>query len=148
MKSKKGFALPMVITVMFLVLIISALMLTIVLNTNGISRYTKILFDRHTEATKIKQDFIKNGQVDGEYTLNYNIFKNSAYVDEYIGNTQDIKAIVIKNSNDTEIISVMVYNFDEDELISNQNSNFYITTKQIDNINYYFFADIVKYKEV
>ena len=148
MKLKRGFALPSVVVVMFIVVTMSTLMLTLVSIVHSNVEYNRVLFSRQNQIEKIKKDFIDNGTIDNLYDLKYEIFENSNDVNEILNNEKDIKAITISLKNSQDFLAVVVYNFDDNKMISNQNSNFYITIKNIQDKNYYFFADIIKFKEV
>jgi hypothetical protein len=142
---KKGVAILSALVLMTVVIIISGLLFAINTSSNLKNRKQKYNIEKYITTTKIFNDFIDNGQIDGEYTFDIEI------IDNFHNAKEGIQAIVVKKINATSTIDLYyycIYDFDNKTVLAEQSGNFYLTTQNIDNVDYYFLADLIKYKEV
>ena len=140
MKSKKrGVALLSVIVMMSVVVCFSLLIYTLIISSNVANIYEKTISKKIILTNKIFDDFVDNGVIDNEYEIAVKVFSEN----------ENLKAVVAKNENsdDTNLYFLAVYDFENNKIIARQSDNFYITIKQYEGRNYYYLADVVRYKE-
>lgn len=142
---KKGVAILSAIILMTIVISISGLLFALITSSNLKNKIQKNRFEKYMITQKIFSDFVDNGIIDGEYNLNIELLDNSNDTKTGI---QGVVAKLINSNFKTDLYYYCVYDFDNNKILAEQSDNFYITIKTIDNVNYYYLADLIRYKEV
>lgn len=137
---KKGVALLSVIVMMSIVVLFSLLIYSLIIGSSMANTYQKLQTNKLTLTNKIYEDFVDNGAIDGEYELET----------EVVDGDGQVKALIVKkkNADDLNLYFLAVYDFEDQRVIAKQNSNFQITKKDFEGKEFYYLADVVKYKEV
>lgn len=138
---KKGVALMSALILMVVIISFSGMFFAIVQSLNLSNRLQQNKTQKLATYYKIRQDFLDDQVINDEYD----------YFIEIIEHDENIKALVIKrteNSAKTDLSYYFIYNFSTFKILAEQDKNFYLTIKN-DGVNdYYYLADLVKYKEV
>ena len=139
-KKNKGIAIPSAIVLMAFVICFSLLLLTLVIINNLSTKYQTILLEKQIAVAKMQKDFITDGVIDGEYNLYCQVIVNEGNVNQ--------KALIVKKSNTasaTNLYYLCIYDFEQNKILANQTENFDISKKVVENIEYYYLADLIKY---
>lgn len=137
---KKGVALLSALILMTVIISFTGLFIALVQSFNLANRLEQNKTQKVSTYYKIRQDFL-NDTLDDEYEYDIEILEHD----------ENIKAVVAKKKNSTNIADMVyycVYNFSTSKILAEQNKNFYLTIKEDGGNNYYYLADLVKYKEV
>lgn len=138
---KKGVALMSALILMVVIISFSGMFFAIVQSLNLSNRLQQNKTQKLATYYKIRQDFLDDQVIDDEYD----------YFIEIIEHDENIKALVIKrteNSAKTDLSYYFIYNFSTFKILAEQDKNFYLTIKNDGGNDYYYLADLVKYKEV
>ena len=142
---KRGVAIASALIFMTIIIVVSGLLFTLMASLNTKNIFQKKKLERYLLLQQIKQDFADNGTINGEYEYNVEIFDNANPPQN------GVQAVVAKEDNSsssTNIIYYVVYDFDNQKILAEQTENFYLTIKNIDGVDFYYLANLVKYKEV
>ena len=125
MRKKKGAALPMAIILCMFMLIVSFAVSYLVVDNFTINRITE--FDNNSELVFLTShnEYIKN------HDLNDITDDTHQYKDYEKPDNTNIKALVAYQKNDTKIVFYSIYDFEHNELLAYQTSNFYITNDNL-----------------
>lgn len=138
---KKGVALMSALILMVVIISFSGMFFAIVQSLNLSNRLQQNKIQKLATYYKIRQDFLDDQVINDEYE----------YFVEIIEHDENIKALVIKrteNSAKTDLSYYFIYNFSTFKILAEQDKNFYLTIKNDGGNDYYYLADLVKYKEV
>lgn len=144
-RRKRGVALVSAIIFMTIIVAVSSLLFTLMASLNFKNIVEKKKIERYATLQQIKKDFIDDGVVNNEYDYDVETFNNSNMAQS------GVQAVVVKkdsNLPNTDLIYYVVYDFDNQKLLAEQTENFYITIKNTDGVDFYYLANLVKYKEV
>ena len=142
---KKGVAIVSAVIFMTIIVAVSGLLFTLMASLNLKNLQQKNKLQRYITMQQIQREFVANGEVTGEYQYDVEVFNNSNLT------KQGVQAVVVKkdsSSSATDLIYYVVYDFDNQKILAEQTQNFYITIKDISGTDFYYLADLVKYKEV
>lgn len=142
MKNKKrGAALISSVVLMMVVITFSLLMFTIIINSRATVKYNEVVTAKNIMVNKVCKDFVDDGDIDGDYDLYLQIYENPE--------NSNIKAVVAKKQQTSaNIYFLVVYDFENNEIIAKQQQNFELSVKNVDGQNYYFLPGDVKYERV
>ena len=141
MKKNKGIALPSVLVLMFFVICFSLMLTNVILGSALSTKYQTAVLQKEIAVGKLYADFVADGQVDDDLDFDCEIFEND----------QNQKALVVKRKTASDKIDfyyLCIYDFTQNKLIANQTDNFAVSIKTVENENFYFLADIIKYKKL
>ena len=139
-KKNKGFAIPTVVVMMAIIIAFSILLVTLVAGANLSVKYQTAKLEKQIGINKLRQDFISDGQIDETCDFVCDIIENEENANQ--------KALIAKKNNSNDIYYLLIYDFSQNRVLANQSENFAMTIKNVGGKNYYYLADIIKYKEV
>ena len=147
---RKGVVIASTLVFMVIVICFSSLIFLLISSTTLKNKIQNNKIEKYIITQNIRTLFIQscgeiteNTYVEKDYNLNIEIVVNSNNVDQ--------KAVVVKKSSavsKTDLYYYMIYDFDEGKALAEQTDKFYITTQNVSGVDYYFLADLIKYKEV
>ncbi|HAJ78051.1 MAG TPA: hypothetical protein DCO89_03190 [Clostridiales bacterium] len=144
-KKEKGIAIVSALIFMTIIIAVSGLLFTLMASLNAKNIVQKKKIEQQITFQQIKKDFKEDGKINGEYDYNIEIFNNTN------ASKSGVQAVVVKkysSASATDLLYYMIYDFDNQKILAEQTENFYITIKNVDDVNFYYLANIVKYKEV
>ena len=144
-RKKKGVAIVTALIFMTIIIAVTGLLFALMASLTSKNIIQKNKLKRFVTLQQIKNDFIDNGFIDAEYEYDVQIFNNSN------ATQSGVQAVVVKKDNvesSIDLIYYVVYDFDNQKVVAEQTENFYLTIKNIDNVDFYYLANLVKYKEV
>ena len=144
-KREKGIAIVSALIFMTIIIAVSGLIFTLMASLNVKNIVQKKKIEQQITFQQIKKDFKEDGKINGEYDYNIEIFNNTN------ASKSGVQAVVVKkysSASATDLLYYMIYDFDNQKILAEQTENFYITIKNVDDVNFYYLANIVKYKEV
>ena len=144
---KKGVALLSTLIFMSVVICVSLLMFAILTYSAVANKYEQQKLEKQVTLSKIFDDFVDNQTINNSYDFDVQIYTNQ-------DNTNQ-KAVVVKKTGASaknlyyycicEFDSVVPTNY---QILAQQQKDFYLTTQNVDGVDYYFLADLIKYVEV
>ena len=137
---KKGFAIPTVVVMMAIILAFSILLVSIVAGATLSTKYETAKLEKQISINKLRQDFVADGQIDETYDFDCEIVENQENANQ--------KALVARKNGINQIYFLFIYDFSQSKVLANQTENFAITIKNVGGQDYYYLADVIKYKEV
>ena len=136
---KRGSIMVSSIICMLVVITLCLLLINLVNYTISLNKMFASNQKLNFEFQQLLVDFKDNSYIDSNYKYNYEILTS----DE----NPNIKA-VIYFTNNNNLLFYAVYDFENLETLSCQTDNFYITKRIYNGKEYYYLADLIRYKEV
>ena len=144
---KKGVALLSTLIFMTVVICVSLLLFTVLTYGALANKYQQQKLEKQVTIKKIFKDFVDNQTIDGTYDYDVEIYTNE--------NNANQKAVVVKKSGAVakNMLYYCICEFDSEvptnyQILAQQEKNFYLTTRIVNGVNYYYLADLIKYVEV
>lgn len=139
-KNKKGFVLISTILVILLMSSFTIILQTVLYREQLYIKREQNIIQKNLIINQIRNDFLDNQIIDNTYDYDVNIYTENQ--------TSLKKALVVKSkkaTDKTDIIYLLVYDFNTNSQICSQTSNFYLSTVNVDNSEMYYIADTIPY---
>lgn len=142
MKNKKrGVALLSTVVLMVVVITFSILIFTLIANSNATGKVNESITKKEILSNRVYADFTADGEINEEYDLDLNIYTNQ--------DNSNIKAVVAKKQiSSKNIYFMVVYDFENNQVIARQLSNFELSIKDVDGELFYYLPGNIKYERV
>lgn len=142
MKNKKrGVALLSTVVLMVVVITFSLLIFTLIANSNATGKVNESITKKEILSNRVYADFTADGEINEEYDLDLNIYTNQ--------DNSNIKAVVAKKQiSSKNIYFMVVYDFENNQVIARQLSNFELSIKDVDGELFYYLPGNIKYERV
>ena len=147
---RKGVVIASTLVFMTIVICFSSIIFLLIASTTIKNKIQDNKLEKYIKTQKIRLDLIENygsvtenTTVENDYNLNIEIIVNP--------NNTNQKAVVVKKLSavaKTDLYYYCIYDFDENKMLAEQTDKFYITQKDDSGTQYYFLADLIRYKEV
>lgn len=142
MKNKKrGVALLSTVVLMVVVITFSLLIFTLIANSNATGKVNESITKKEILSNRVYADFTADGEINEEYDLDLNIYTNQ--------DNSNIKAVVAKKQiSSKNIYFMVVYDFENNQVIARQLSNFELSIKDVDGELFYYLPGNIKYERL
>ena len=134
---KKGFALPAVLVLMSIVVALSLLSFSVALLSVTNKQVAKTKLDKNIILTTLCQKFLA-----GESVQNTDDFNVSVLTSE---ENTFVKALVLESARTSNLYFYAIYDFGNEKMIAYQTQNFYLSTKQHNDKDYFYLMDMIRY---
>ena len=144
---KKGVALISTIILMSVVVCVFLLLTTLLMSGVVSNKFQTQKLKNQTTISKVFKDFADNQTIDETYDFDVQIYTNQSNTNQ--------KAVVAKKqgASATKMFYYCICEFDAEnpttyQKLAEQDKDFYLTIREVDGVEYYFLADLIKYVEV
>ncbi len=138
---RKGVAILSAMTAMSVVILLSALIFSLVISFSLSSRISEAHIHKSALLLSAKQDFIDNGEIDGEYDYHFLIVTSEDSISQ--------KALVCSKSQTITLNNIyfyIIYDFDTHKLVAQQSEDIWIESRDIGGQTAHYLAGIVRFE--